>query len=249
MVRLTSLVLLFVSQLFAQVALISDLDDTLKRTNVASPSRAIYNALFTQNVFSGMDELFKTMGPYADLHILSASPNIVRFNIKKLLRKHDLSPLHIFTRGPEDTDKFKFKYDAVKSVMGQAYEQVILMGDDVELDPEIYARYKADFPDKVLAVYIHKVTGADLPEGVTPYYTSYGLALREVAAGRMSVAEAWSVGEDFLTEDLSEAFPSFVVCPKTERELGLLNIEGLEDLTERIGRSIENYCRKEVKID
>ena len=247
MVRLTFLVLLLSSQLFAQVAIISDLDDTIKQTNVANTSRAAYNAMFTQKIFSGMDSLFSNMESYADLYILSASPDFFRYNIKRLVRKNGLNPMGIYTRGVRDLmDKERYKNQTIQLVAQKGYDGVILIGDDVEADPKIYTQYKADNPGKVLSIYIHKVIGAQLPEGVVAYYTAYGIALREVAAGRLTVSEARSVGEDLLSKDLGKAFPVFTLCPKTVEEIGMVAVEGLEDLTERVGLAIANYCRQRL---
>ncbi len=41
------------------LTVISDLDDTLKITNVASKPRAVWNALFNKNAFKGMPELME----------------------------------------------------------------------------------------------------------------------------------------------------------------------------------------------
>ncbi|MEX1099708.1 MAG: phosphatase domain-containing protein, partial [Bacteriovoracaceae bacterium] len=116
----------------AQIAIISDLDETIKRTNVANPARALYNALFTQKIFSGMNDLYREMDSYAsDLYVLSASPKIFRHNIFNLLKKHDFNPVKVYTRkGLEN--KFWYKNNVVKDVLSKDYEKIILVGDDLE---------------------------------------------------------------------------------------------------------------------
>ncbi|MEX1099544.1 MAG: hypothetical protein WEB87_03920, partial [Bacteriovoracaceae bacterium] len=106
------------------------------------------------------------------------------------------------------------------------------------------------FPDKVLAIYIHRVTGHKLPTSATPYFTAYDLALRENIAGRLSLSETWSVGEAILTEsDYGRLFPHYAVCPV--KATGMLSgkVAAMEELTSRIGEKIMNYCRRGSKID
>lgn len=231
-------------QAFAQNALISDLDDTLKRTNVQDPVKALYNALFTQDVFSAMDSLFRTMGGSSDLYILSASPKVFMFNIDELMEENDISPVDIFARGRDDMDdKIKYKYETIEHVAAKGYDRLILMGDDVEADPAVYDKYIKNNPERVAAIYIHKVTGAKLPESAVGYYSSYGIALRETLAGRMTVDEAYAIGEAFLAKDMEEAFPDFVICPESVEEIDMPEIEGLEELTRKVAESIATYCR------
>ena len=230
---------------FAQIAIVTDLDDTLKRTNVENTSRAAYNALFTQKIFSNMDKLLDEMSTYVDdVFILSASPVVFKYNISRLLRKHDIEHKDLFTRvGLED--KVKYKYNKIKRVIEMGYEKVILIGDDLEDDPAIYDQVKQDFPDKVLAIYIHRVKNNPLPESATPYYTAFDLAAREYLAGRLTPSQGRFIGERLLDEkSFGRAFPSFVDCPKNGfSEANLPNTDELEEITALVNERVINYCR------
>tara|TARA_Y100000780_G_C13695543_1_gene421550 strand:+ start:21702 stop:22445 length:744 start_codon:yes stop_codon:yes gene_type:complete len=235
----------FCTSLFAQIAIVTDLDDTVKRTNVQEPEKALYNALFTQKIFSGMNDLLDEMSHYVDdVFILSASPRLFNYNIEKLLEEHEIEHKEYFTRDGLE-DKAEYKYEKIVSVIESGYEKVILIGDDIELDPVIYERVKTDYPDKVLAIYIHRVTNQALPESSIPYYTAFDLAHREFAAGRMSEEQVAFMGQAILDEpEFERAFPEFTHCPKSGFEgLGLEAFEGLEEVTELVDQRIINYCR------
>ena len=245
--RLASLIFTatFCSTLLAQVAIVTDLDDTLKRTNVQEPEKALYNALFTQKIFSNMEVLLDEMSYYVDgVYILSASPRLFNYNIEKLLEEHEIEHKEYFTReGLED--KAEYKYQKIVSVLESGYEKVILMGDDIELDPVIYERVRKDYPDKVLAIYIHRVANHALPDSSIPYYTAFDLAYRELVAGRMGLDQVGLLGQSLLDEeDFENAFPSFTHCPKNGFEqLNLPFFEDVKEVTELVDQRIINYCR------
>lgn len=229
---------------YSQIALISDLDDTIKRTNVADTSEAIYNALFTQDIFAGTDALLSGMQSYGEFYILSASPNLLRFNIDKLIKIHRLAPREVFTREVSELGKkIEYKLETIKSVDQMGYEGLILMGDDVEADPIVYTRYEMENPGRVLSIYIHKISGADLPRGVKSYSTPYEVALQEVLANRMQEEQAYQIGLDLLEADLAELFPDFKFCPEAEDQLNLPALDSLDDLSLRIARRIVAFCR------
>ncbi|MCO4755818.1 MAG: DUF2183 domain-containing protein [Bacteriovoracaceae bacterium] len=230
---------------YAQIAVVTDLDDTLKRTNVENTARAAYNAFFTQRIFSNMNTLLDEMSSYVDdIFILSASPKIFNFNIQKLLEEHEIEHTDLFTRkGLED--KFEYKYNKIISVLEMGYEGVILIGDDLELDPAIYDLVKKNHPDKVLSIYIHKVKNSPLPESSTAYFSAYDLGVREYLSGRLTASQARYIGERILDEKkFSNAFPRFTHCPKKGlSEAELPNSLELEQITALVDERIINYCR------
>ncbi|MCB0745310.1 MAG: hypothetical protein KDC67_15480 [Ignavibacteriae bacterium] len=71
------------------VTIISDLDDTLKITNVLDRDEAIRNALYSKKAFSGFPDLLFEMQTYAsDLYILSGSPSFLRRRVNSFLSHH-----------------------------------------------------------------------------------------------------------------------------------------------------------------
>jgi phosphatidate phosphatase APP1 len=240
---LISLVLLLSLALHASdLIVISDFDDTIKRTNVDSSGRALYHSIFTQRMFPGMNDLFHTMETYTGgLYILSNSPNALRFNILKLIEKHNLNPLEVKTRKlPKDRDGFKYKYDYVVGKIKNLNTKVILVGDDVGEDPEVYAKVKENYPANVAAVYIHIVKKREIPSSVTPYLTIMDIAIAEYQANRMNFNQAYLLAQNIVDKySMAELFPKFVFCPKDDsfwstnrpQEFGEVMTETIDNIT------------------
>jgi hypothetical protein len=94
---------------------------------------------------------------------------------------------------------------------------LILIGDDVDHDPEIYQAIIERFPDRVLAAYIHVVRNRAIPEGLQSYYTAFDLALKEYQAGRMDQTGVHVLAESLLDETAVDfVFPHFAFCPAEE---------------------------------
>jgi len=159
MKNLILLVFICLFSVYASAAVvISDLDDTIKVTNVDNMGRAIGNGLFSTNVFEPMPMLLRAMDQYVNgTYILSASPKILNFQIKKLLNKHQIPYRDLFTRSLRDfKDKKAYKIRMINSVIEDENE-IILLGDNVEVDEQIYLEVKKQHPAKSFTIYIHKV--------------------------------------------------------------------------------------------
>ena len=84
------LTLIFSFQAFS-LTIVTDLDDTLKVTNVSNSARAIWNALFSKKAFKGMPKLIQTMDGYVSgVYILSASPSLIGRRITSFLNKNEI---------------------------------------------------------------------------------------------------------------------------------------------------------------
>jgi hypothetical protein len=222
--------------------IISDLDDTIKRTNVSSTVRAGVNALWTRKVFSGMTDLFRTMEPETSgLYVLSNSINLFRHNIRGLINKHNINALDVSTRSLfKDKDKFKYKYEYIVNKITSLNVKVILMGDDVGEDPEVYAKVLADYPNNVAGIYIHRSNKRDIPEVATAYHSFLDIALYEYEAGRLNLSQVSALSEKFMSiEKMKNLFPKFKHCPTNFwRNIG----EG------EIATIVENMTNKVIKF-
>lgn len=248
MARTALLAFLFSFSLFAQTAIVSDLDETIKRTGT-STLEAIINAFFTQRIYAGMDQLYRTMDAYSDgLYIVTASPYIVRYNIWNLIYRYDLPVDGLYTRIALE-DKFKYKYDSVLDVLAKGYSDLILIGDDTSKDAFVYDKVKADYPTKVSAIYIHEVKGNKIPESAIKYFTVYEIALHEYKAGRMNYFEVRDIGEGLLGRKMKKLFPKFTVCPERFAPGQFPEFKELKELTEMVKNKIANYCRKAALLD
>ncbi len=211
------LLALFSLPSFASVTVISDLDDTIKITDAGNSLNRTWNGIFTEKVFTGMPEFFSAARTYSDsLHVVSAGPKIlIRARARDLLDDLNIKydGLH-FRQIPGKEGKLEFKVRTILEIMAKNPGEVILLGDDVDLDPEVYVEVVKQFPERVLAVYIHNVTGRKIPGNFTRYWTSLDLILRENLAGRADEAGVNSVLSSLLSEKkLSRIIPKFADCP------------------------------------
>lgn len=208
---------LILPQAFAKVVIVSDLDDTIKITNVGSAYQATVNGVFKKNVFSGMPEFLKEARAYSeDLHVLTASPSLIYKNVHRTLNDNKIKFTSLFLRNIlKDRDSYKYKIGRLKYLMDKSDDEFILIGDDANHDPEIYDEIKNLYPNKVMAIYINVIRGRVLPITSQPYYTAADLALRELEAGRMGVESARSVLATVSSESkLRFVRPSFAECPR-----------------------------------
>ena len=131
---------------------------------------------------------------------------------------------------------------------GSKGKSFILIGDDTENDPEVYADFSARTKqrNKVLAIYIRKITGRDLPKGSTGFVTAYDLALYEFKAGRLSEKDALVVGEAVLQSENNVFLPDFQQCPREFVQIPGLP-ETLARLKTKIDERIKTICSNRIK--
>lgn len=210
------LVFVFSLSSFASISIVSDLDDTIKITEGGGDATDILD----DDVYTGMPEFFKGAKSYSNaLHILSASPNIMRKNIVSTLKKREVEYKELILRKNLFKKKFKYKVEAIQEILSSTSDDLILIGDDLGKDPEVYAEIMKQYPNRILAAYIHVVEGRQLMEEVIPYYTSFDLFLREHMEGRMTpewVEKGWQ--KLLLEVNHKYIFPKKAICP-TEAEV------------------------------
>jgi phosphatidate phosphatase APP1 len=214
---LITIILAFTSSLtLASVAILSDLDDTIKITNSGEEIDGAINAFLTDDVFTGIPEFLKEAQVYApDLHILSASPKFLRAKISASLQKRNIPVRSITLKNSLGGEsKFQYKVAAIKKLIENSGDDFVLIGDDVGQDPEAYAEIRRLFPNRILATYIHVIKNRSFTG--TKYWSTFDLALREYQAGRMHSSAVTLVAEKILREPkFSYVIPSFAHCPSS----------------------------------
>jgi len=241
--------------------LISDVDDTVKITNVLDYDSAIWNTARSNLVFAGMPELYKQMlgshSPAERLRFISAGFFTSRTN--DVLRRagfpaHQLT-LHEF-RSIRDIDAlassiYDFKTLQLQRLYGASRHKFILISDDTQSDPDVYMEFAKKHKDQVLAVYIHRITGITLPAacnvgetlpaGCISFVTAYDIALHEFVAGRMSEIGAHAVGEIVLNATARTFLPGFQNCPSPMTTI-LTQSESLASLQAEINDRLQKRC-------
>lgn len=229
----------------AGVSIISDLDDTIKITNAGHLPTASYNGVFTEKVFLGMPEFLAEARNYSNaLHIVTASPKIIAPRVRATLRKNGIAFDSVSLRNVlKEKDKLAFKVKAISRVIDTSADEIILIGDDVDKDPEVFEEVQKLYPHKVMGSYIHVVSGRTLSSKVSKYWTTFDLALREFLAGRMDLTGVERVTKVMLdSERLKYIFPKFADCPSQgtvfEWQLQTVFMKEAQELTQKL----TNYC-------
>jgi phosphatidate phosphatase APP1 len=190
----------------AKLGVISDLDDTVVRTDVASRVRMMKNVFFgnahTRMPFPGVAAFYRALergcGPFAHnpFFYVSSSPwNLFEVLAEFLeLRKIPAGPLLLRDWGVSSVDPGEGGHSGHKTrhiaTILELYPTLpfILVGDSGQEDPEIYHRAVRDHPERILAVYIRNVSRR--PERVE--------AIRKLAAELESAGSTLILADDTL---------------------------------------------------
>ncbi len=154
---------------------ISDLDDTVVRTDVTSPVRMARTVFLgnarTRIPFPGVPSFYRALqrgngrADFNPVFYVSSSPwNLYDLLTEFLtLQKIPLGPLMLRDWGvsPEEgvpSGHGRHKLGAIRRIM-EMYPRLpfVLLGDSGQEDPEIYHRVVHDYPSRILAVYIRNV--------------------------------------------------------------------------------------------
>ena len=153
------------------VSVISDIDDTIKISQVAHRSQLLQNTFLNPFVtVPGMAQLYSSWAKEGiAFHYVSSSP-------WQLFRPlHDLLMSNGFPKGSFHLRSYRFgdptvlklflarkrnKYNVIKSIFRMfPNRRFILIGDSGEKDPEIYGKVARKFPDQIERILVRRVEG------------------------------------------------------------------------------------------
>ena len=200
------------------ITIISDLDDTIKITNTLNKAEAARRGLFSDDVFAGMTDFFEAAKLYTDeVHVVSGSATFLHSKIERTLKKNKIEVNSITLKNPWVKQSTKdYKIAVIKKMLEDSSDDIILMGDDTQYDPEVYDHISKLFPGRVIAIYIHMIQNRKIPETATKYWTTWEIFLREHSANRMSESQVVEAAENLISESKSKMIiRDFADCPKT----------------------------------
>ncbi len=141
---------------------VSDFDDTLAVSNVLSKRNLIKAALLqddtTQPVVEGMADFYACLKSVSVerpvFALVSGSPVQYTPRIEAFLSRHGFPVFGQYLRdlGPGTLKGYKQPF--IRSLLKSLPQQVVLIGDSGEHDPEVYGQIKSEFPGRVKAIYI-----------------------------------------------------------------------------------------------
>lgn len=157
------------------LTVITDVDDTIKITNMRDPHEKLANTLYRPfKAVPGMSDLFqewkRRRGAAIHFHVVSAGPWQLQPLLGKFfesqrfpdftwdLRSVDVTEPHVLLRELHP-DPYPFKVAAIGAWLRRFPRQhVILLGDSGEKDPEVFAHMLAQFSAQIDAICIRDVT-------------------------------------------------------------------------------------------
>ena len=234
--------------------LISDLDDTIKISCTPSPLVTVYRGLFRTSAFAGMAQLYQELvagNPGSEFYVVSSSPPQIRARVERFLAFNGFPKAQLVLRDwIRQKSVIDYKRKAVTDLIEKSRCPVILIGDDTEHDPEVFAHAFEKFPQKVSARYLRTVTGRPLPEGSKEFFTAFDIACAELAAGRLGNDQVLRIGEALLlAEKNSRLIPWFSLKPPLSFMpfLGQPD-EALLELWKKIHAKVQAIPRRKTKL-
>lgn len=241
--------LLTTSALQAKTLIVSDVDDTIKLTDVLNSKKQIVkNALFSKKAFSGMSQLYRELDKKeASIHYVSGSPGIIRKVIHNFLDCNEFPQNDQIILKTKKVETYHYKVDAIKKLIAKHNpDEIILIGDDTEVDPEVYDTISKLNPLKVSGIYIRAVQNRALPSnGLTRnFFSAVEIAGVEHVKGNLDEKSLSRVAESFINQDhKSELAIVKRYCPADGRA-------ELEELKQQVSsqQSIDDLEKTQAKI-
>ncbi|MBL4885669.1 MAG: App1 family protein, partial [Planctomycetaceae bacterium] len=153
------------------LSIISDIDDTIKFTNVGNKQEMLQNSFLKPFLsIEGMAHLFsKLASPKTSFHYISATPWQLYKPIAGFLSDHNFpeGSIHLRKFALKDITFLKKIFPAYKKkqnviqllILKYPGRRFLLFGDSGEKDPEMYGEIARKFPEQIAGIYIRNTTG------------------------------------------------------------------------------------------
>ena len=155
--------------------LVSDIDDTIMVTALPRPLIAAWNTFVrhesARGVVPGMPELYRQLldqwpgaaTVYLSTGAWNTAPTLIRFMQR---HKYPAGPMLMTDWGPTNTGWFRSGQEHKRNSLEQLAKDFpnirwTLVGDDGQHDPELYAEFAENHPDRVAAIGIRQLTATE----------------------------------------------------------------------------------------
>ncbi|MFA6237718.1 MAG: phosphatase domain-containing protein [Bacteriovorax sp.] len=241
--------LLSLNSSYAKTLIVSDVDDTVKVTDVLNKRNMVYNALFSKAEFSGMSELYREMNlPETTLYYVSGSPKFLEEKVGEFLEFNKFpQKANLILKQGLKTHTYDYKVETITNLINKTNpDKVILIGDDTEFDPEVYETISKKFPSKVESIYIRAIQDRELPKlsNIRNFFSAAEVAGLEVLKGNLKVSSLVKVAASFIKREKGS---KIVIKERYCPSLGRTQIEELkQSLNEQ--SSIDSLEKTQQKI-
>ena len=224
---LTATLVLTLQNLQANTLVISDIDDTIKITDVLGKKGVLVkNALLKKTAFAGMSELYNELNKKDEttIYYLSGSPKIIKSRVCEFLEHNNFpQSRNVILKEKVKLDTIEYKTTAIRELIKKINpDTLIMIGDDGEFDPKIYKIISDENPEITSAIYIRNIAervGVD-----KHFFSSVEIAGFEILAGRLEASSLSSVTEGFVNQSNKSAISI------KERFCPVAGSEGLAEL-------------------
>lgn len=216
----------------AKTLIVSDVDDTIKVTDIlGKKSQIVIHGLLSKNAFAGMSELYQQMATDdTEIYYVSGSPKVIRSRVNEFLEENGFPQRkNLILKNKMSEDTFKYKTDVIKGLIKKINpDKLILIGDDTELDPEIFNGIATEYPGLVESIYIHTVQNREF-QG-TRFFSAVEIAGTEIEKGNLKAESLSAVVDGFINQANGSAISiNKRYCPQT----GTTLIEELKQKTSK----------------
>lgn len=203
---LSFFVLLSVHAVSASTLIITDVDDTVKVTDVLNKKNAVYNALFSKAAFSGMSQLYRELDVGGNVfYYISGSPTYIEEKVSNFLDYNNFPQKNnLILKNGMKTPTYDYKVAAISKVIrASTADKIILIGDDTEFDPEVYQAVDQNFPGRVESIYIRAVQNRKLPDLLIMknFFSAVEIAGNEVLADHLNSDSLLRITHSFVLKD------------------------------------------------
>jgi hypothetical protein len=189
---------------YSNTLIISDVDDTIKVTNVLNKKDAVLNGLFSRKAFSGMSELYQEFNTNDSfIYYLSGSPKILNKAIESFFDINEFpQPGNLILKSTLISTYF-YKLNEIRNLICLSNpDDIILIGDDTEVDPEVYDVISKEYESKVKSIYIRAIKNRGLPSNdlMKSFFSPVEIAGFELLRGHFSISGLVKVTSAFVAQ-------------------------------------------------
>lgn len=253
-----------------KLLLISDIDDTLKRTHRHSKTEMLKKGMRSRNFFVGMPELYRSFALGSldedsrersarwgcidrDAHrrvayVTGAISKFQWFSSLFLIRSgFPIGPY----MGRDEGPSFEFKMRAIESLIRDYSDhEIILVGDNGESDPAVFSAIKQLKIKTTIHSFVHVVYAHRPIQGHETFLSSLGLAAHFLNRGWISELDfsyVLKMVRSSIKEDPQKVLPSWVSPPKQNEIFPSLS-DGVRKEQRQEYRLLTRYFQKNRSI-
>lgn len=243
--------LLFSFNVWSKGIVISDIDDTLKMSHVTKTSGMATRAFMTSITFKGMPELMQEISKskkFSNFYYVSSAPEkLMKRSHTKFITSNSYPLGMLVLRKDESSETHKL--NSIRNILEKEQpDEVLLFGDNGELDSEIYEQIESEFPSIKFTVFIHHVYDKNAQTGQHSFTTAVEPLLSLIdqkILGMSSYLLANKLANEIVNESEMgrfdvQYFPHFMTCKNYNWSLATRDLRVLQ--YQKLIEKIEARC-------